>query len=265
VNDQFDESPAESAWRVSAFVWAILIAAAWIVFELTANRLLVVATFCLKAGWQDARTAFWIRRRDPDRDRRDVLVPVMLAWGLVKVMFAGLGAGLLAGGGLLILTLAGLNPNAPQQFRTEVVPLLAAGTVGFLLSAAAMYYAVPFAALNKRRIWVDSFISNSREANLWPPIHFRVNRFGWVWWTAVVEPVIGGLGNWAWHLGPQRNVRPDLSVAVLAAIVIGSSLWGLIAAAFYRATVARSPEECWPEIGDSTALSSPADPLHRNE
>jgi hypothetical protein len=262
VNDHFEERTGEAAWRSATIGWTLLVSAAWIVFELTANRLLVVATFCLKAGWQDARTALWMWRRDPDSDRRDVLVPIMLAWGLVKVMVTGLGTGLLAGAGLLLLSLAGLLKNVPQQLRADVIPLLATGAVGFLMSATVMYFAVPFTIFNKRRIWVDSSIRLSRRADAWPPVHFRANRFGWVWLTAVIQPVVGTLGNWAWHLGPQRNPHPILSAAVLAAIAVGSLAWGMIAMVFFRATVARSPSECWPDIDGGAAIESVTDARH---
>src|SRR5437016_4928589 len=49
--------------------WPAVLAAGWLFYELTAQPNLGAAVVCAKFGWNDFRTAWWLRRVDPDRRR----------------------------------------------------------------------------------------------------------------------------------------------------------------------------------------------------
>ena len=70
-------------------LWALLLIVAWLVFELTAQPALAVAAVCVKFGWEDFRTARWLRRSDPDRLRGRACFWLYVASGLWKTAITG--------------------------------------------------------------------------------------------------------------------------------------------------------------------------------
>ena len=60
---------SESAGWIDRFIWAVLLAFAWIVFEITANATLSILLACLRFGANDLQTAYWLWKEDPQRAR----------------------------------------------------------------------------------------------------------------------------------------------------------------------------------------------------
>ena len=63
----------------------LLLVIGWVLYELTAQPALGVAAVCIKFGWDDFRTAWWLRRRDPDWRRARACFWLYLASGLWKL------------------------------------------------------------------------------------------------------------------------------------------------------------------------------------
>src|SRR5947209_18895965 len=63
-----DEERPGRGWH-GPFTWTGLLAVGWVLYELTAQPAVGAVAVCLKFGWEDFRTALWLRRRDPDRRR----------------------------------------------------------------------------------------------------------------------------------------------------------------------------------------------------
>src|SRR6266566_1511806 len=63
-----NERRSARRWR-GAFTWTGLLVVGWALYELTTQPALGAVAVCLKFGWEDFRTARWLRRRDPDRRR----------------------------------------------------------------------------------------------------------------------------------------------------------------------------------------------------
>src|SRR5262245_2789700 len=82
------ERPQETATR-----WAVglslLIILGWVLFELTAQVPLALAVVCLKFGWEDFRTAVWLRKEDPCRARGWAEFWLFVSSGLWKTALVG--------------------------------------------------------------------------------------------------------------------------------------------------------------------------------
>ena len=65
--------------------WWLILTVAFVVTELTAHPAIGVGVLCLKFGWDDFRTALWLRRRDPNRRRGAVCSWFYLSSGLWRV------------------------------------------------------------------------------------------------------------------------------------------------------------------------------------
>src|SRR6478672_8194353 len=79
----------EGAPRPSPWFWPVLLAIAFLVYELTAQPGLGAAIACTKFGWDDFLTARWLRRRDPDRRRGKASFWLFVAAGLWKTAVTG--------------------------------------------------------------------------------------------------------------------------------------------------------------------------------
>jgi hypothetical protein len=122
---------------------------------------------CIKFGWQDFKTARWLRRRDPDRQRGRTCAWVYLANGLYKV----------AGAGLLLLlefgVLSAVSDRANGQGPDELMPYVqeAALTAFFALVIFSLVAMVGFvrALWSSQKLWVNRRVHFARERDAWPP------------------------------------------------------------------------------------------------
>src|SRR6478672_3123529 len=129
----------EGAPRPSPWFWPVLLAIAFLVYELTAQPGLGAAIACTKFGWDDFLTARWLRRRDPDRRRGRASFWLFVAAGLWKTAVTGV---------VVLFVVAFLEaawrrqhpPPAGGQAPPPSAALagaLAAALVGFTLSTLA--------------------------------------------------------------------------------------------------------------------------------
>jgi hypothetical protein len=58
--DEYPDQQARSRWH-TPLTWSALAALGLLVYELTAQPALGVSVLCLKFGWNDWRTALWLR------------------------------------------------------------------------------------------------------------------------------------------------------------------------------------------------------------
>jgi hypothetical protein len=80
-----DDSGGEPPrWR-RPFTWVTLVAIGWVLYELTARPALGSVAVCIKFGWEDFRTALWLRRRDPYLLRGRACFWLHLASGLFRI------------------------------------------------------------------------------------------------------------------------------------------------------------------------------------
>src|SRR5205807_7892047 len=82
-NHEDDERRPARRWH-GAFTWTGLLVVGWMLYELTAQPALGAVAVCLKFGWEDFRTARWLRRRDPERRRGRACFWLYAGNGLLK-------------------------------------------------------------------------------------------------------------------------------------------------------------------------------------
>src|SRR5688500_12502652 len=123
---EVDRPDARGTW-----VWLWLLLLGFVIYELTAYPALGIGTVCLKFGWEDFRTALWLRRTDPLPARGRACFWLYLSFGLLKTAITG---GILM---LVCATLAPLiQPNAVGNAPTaEFVVATVTAFGGFMLSA----------------------------------------------------------------------------------------------------------------------------------
>src|SRR5579883_2341719 len=119
--------------------WPMLFVAGWLLYELTTKPTLGAVAVCLKFGWEDFRTAIWLRRNDPRRLRGRACFWLYLASGLAKT--AGVA-------GLMSIAFVAISPKGPaaQGPRWAAIMEMAAWTglatlTGLACAIVALGYA----------------------------------------------------------------------------------------------------------------------------
>ena len=68
--DDLNETGNESRSQRWSFIsWPLILVIAFLIFEVTNDPAFAALAMCLKFGWEDFRTARWLRKTDPDRGR----------------------------------------------------------------------------------------------------------------------------------------------------------------------------------------------------
>src|SRR4051812_6530610 len=76
--------PPSRRWPMP-ITWLGLMTVAWALYELTAQPVLGAMALCIKLGWDDFCTAFWLERRDPSPMRGRACFWLYVANGAWKV------------------------------------------------------------------------------------------------------------------------------------------------------------------------------------
>jgi hypothetical protein len=258
--DTTEEKPARH-WHV-AITWSTLILAGVILYELTNSPAVGTAALCSKFGWEDFKTAHWLRRFDRRRQRGRACWWLYVAWGLWKIGIAGLGVNFAIISGLSLLNVRRLGLAAGQLNRL-FEPMKGAGimlAVGISLSAIAAIIAALCAARARVRLWLHGEVTRARRANFWPPydlLRARTNRIGALQLTScmilcfVFVPAIGfsagrlfrPVGNFDW--APLVFLVTALPTAIV---------WTKLS----HFVTAGSPDQCW---APDEVAASPDDPV----
>lgn len=239
--------PTESTWP-QQLVLPLLLALAWLLFELTANATLCVFVACLKFGWQDFRTAIWLMRTDPVRPRGKSGFWFYLSSGIWKTAIVPILAVFIIGilWGLFASRAFGANEAILRQIH-------AAMKVG-VGASAILVIVVGIAALttwrNDLRMWVHHDLHHSRRENVWPPewpypLWKHDNRGRAILATALIVLTItlpAVLFPFAVMLAPGAEIT------VVLGIVFGVPIGAAFSYALLRERIfAITPEQCWPE------------------
>src|SRR5580658_3696594 len=85
--DDLDTPPPPGRWDF-LFSWTGLFLVGWVLYELTSQAFLGVTIFCFKLGWEDFRTAIWLRSKDPVAVRGKMELWIFIASGLWRTAIA---------------------------------------------------------------------------------------------------------------------------------------------------------------------------------
>ncbi|MCA9258082.1 MAG: hypothetical protein KDA61_02725 [Planctomycetales bacterium] len=236
-----------------------LLVLAWLLFEVTANATLSVLVTCLKFGWEDFRTANWLRRTDPQPVRGAACSWFYFASGVWKTAIVPiLAVMLMSFFWASFFPMARPNPQVAEQ-------LLSAVTVGFM-AAIVLVLVVSVAVVRsistQTRVWVHHDLHHSRRRNVWPPEFphgplAHQNRGRSILATAILFctitfPVL------MFRVVVRLNA-PQEMVAVLG-LVFGTPIAATFAYAVLRDRLfAQRPQECWAECDVPMAATSVLD------
>jgi hypothetical protein len=236
----------------------VVLLAGWLLYELTAEPALAVALACGKFGWSDARSAFWLRRVDPDRRRGAACFWWYLTFGLWKVALTATLTMILLGYVSLALG-GGAAPPPPRQAPSPVLGgALLAAAVGFGLSFLSSYVALWAALRHGVRIWLGVAPHRARHGRFWPPCHGQVNFAPYVTFTTMVLTIVASLATVVTAV-TVLDWRPQgpLGAFAVMTLVLGLTCGVLTAyPALAGRVMARSPQECWPPDPDESAVQA---------
>jgi hypothetical protein len=252
-----DDTAIRPRW--SHLFWPVILALAFVVYELTSQPGLGAAIACTKFGWDDFLTASWLYKRDPNRRRAHAELWLGVAVGLWKVAVTGI-AVMFAAAFLEAAFRGPPAPAVPIQPPKTIAIALAVSFLGFAASTIATLRAFRLAWSNRQRLWYDKGLHWDRRADRWPPMpgaSERTNQAGLVLLTALLVtgialPVFGlvftyflmvaARAHFGWPLAWGEPVAGMvwllLSLGLPIAMLIGRDVIG-------ARVLARSPGECW--------------------
>jgi hypothetical protein len=240
-----DTEPKPRRWRLP-FSWMGMILLAWMVFEVTRSPALGAVCICLKFGWDDARTAWWLFRRDPDHYRARTLLCLYLAWAIWKVAVVGF---------VMSLAFAAVVPRrmplpaAPPQALLAFVSTFLTAVIGFLSAGLLTLMALLLAWVGRCRLWLDSGVRRARRFDYWPPTPFCLGRTNYLPYV-ILSTIILVLLLAVITLG-IAGARGRVGVAAFFILSIFSPVIVLLLReSLVHRVGAETPQECWPEEWD---------------
>jgi len=243
------EHPAGPQRRwFSLLTLAALLLVGWAVVELTAQPALGVAAVCTKFGWEDFRTGWWLRQRDPNRRRGAACFWLHVASGLWKIAIT---ASLMIFA-YIALKLLGLIGGRPAALHLVGAMLTAFCTIG--LATVTACRALLLARAGGVRLWLHPHVHRARRADRWPPVRAgQRNLGGTLVGTALFALLVPALfavmllGVRQW-LGPLQRPVPALVFLAgfpLLCSLLGLGLYYFVRGVLNRRVFARVPEQCW--------------------
>lgn len=224
----------------------MLLVAGFATFELTTSATLTVLLLCGKFGWNDLRTALWLRRKDPDVRRGRVCAVFYMASALWKVSLTAVAAMFTV---VFLAMFIGLpRGDAPPEFVAAA--LLAA--IAPSISSVVTWLGVALARRYSIKVWIEPAIHRARRERVWPPHEFcRANQAGYLLIAAILCPaaplaVLSMAAACIFLEGARHNlmVLPTL-LAVFAVETLMAVLALSLKERVARAVVAMLPEDCW--------------------
>ncbi len=259
TDDEYSESDSPAgakAERWGWIAWGLLVAVGVALYELFHQPALLGVTISLKFAWGDARTAFWLRYRDPDRRRGLANLWVYLGYGLWK---AAICAFLLT---FVFMALEqaihGKGANRPAGPKDNTLILIFAGSCGgsfftALLSGAVSCVGFVLAKRAGAKIWLNSRVAACRVRDAWPPEGGDANRLSQVALTSALlcsALILGTVAVGIAFLFPGNNNAPAPWIGLVATfgVVLAMPVLALsINDQVKKRLLALSPFEAWPD------------------
>jgi hypothetical protein len=219
---------------------------------LTSDPGLAAAISCLKFGWEDFRTAFWLRRVDPDRNRGRACYWFQIAEGLAKIVVHAL---------IILVVIDFLDeslkrPQAPPRVRPVGSNMLRAVSIttalGFGLCWVAVIFGTRFALRHCVKVWIGPAARLARQRRYWPPDRGGANGV-WLSTAAFLSRYALPLITFTWLLA-DLVAPPKLPVACVPIVGLMCMLPGygvvIYTRSFQPRVFAATPLECWAPMPD---------------
>ena len=171
-----DGSETPPKQRGSFLTLPVIFVVGWIIYEVTHNPAMAAMAMCLKFGWEDFRTARWLWRTDPDRNRGRACYWLYLASGLWQTAVIGVA--------MVLLTVALDQVIQVQQQGAAAIgdlfSLLRGAFIailfGFVFSSMSTYIALLSARRYGVHPWLNGSVHIARRQGHWPPLYGHRNR-----------------------------------------------------------------------------------------
>jgi hypothetical protein len=145
--------------------WPLLIVLGLLVYEVAALQVIGAMVACSKLGWQDLRTAFWLRRRDTDAQRGWTYFWLYVTWALNKIVISAF---------LVTLALSSIGGDGGPWMSA-----LAQVIIGLLFLVVSASVTIGRALRHGTILWLSPDMHRARRADEWPPTPYlqeRMNR-----------------------------------------------------------------------------------------
>ncbi|GDY09332.1 hypothetical protein LBMAG52_28180 [Planctomycetia bacterium] len=278
-DEVFEIEPSDSGGMFAHLPWWLILTVAVVVTELTAHPSIGVIVLCFKFGWNDFRTAHWLRRRDPNRRRGAVCSWFYLSSGLWRVCSWSFALMFIA----IIFFVAteppqarpANRPNADPDLPPEVMTCMAMWMGSFVVATLLTLLSVCFAWRRPVKVWISRSVSESRRLNEWPPRPaprlrpdpnllncWMVSSGAGLFVLLFIIGVAALMASFdaAKPLGPAGNNQwADVVFGVIVGVFvpIGSAFLILVFGGMtFKRIGAGSPTECWPANEPTTELGS---------
>ena len=216
--------------------WWLLAAIAVAVAELTAHPALGVVIFCVKFGLNDWRTAAWLCRVDPRRERSHTLWWFLIGSGCLKIFLVST----LVFPILARIWVALFN----QDVTNEILVALGVGIGGMAVSFVMSHIGLVVAWRRRERVWLNSQLHRCRDQNCWPPQLTAPNRVQDVLTFSAIPAVLGTVVGVIFMLVGMIGglARVGLAGSGLA-LVCGAIM--LHHVSLVKRVLAKTPGDCW--------------------
>lgn len=247
-----DAPPKRSGGLLRLLTLPFMLGLGMLVYELSESPGLAAVFMCAKFGFNDARTALWLRRTDPDRARGRACFWLYLSSGLWKTALTALAMMFL----VVFLVAHARQPGQPPPPQNGPPPLFVGAVltmlIAFLLSTLTTFRALWHGLRHNVRFWLSGRVHTARGRGVWPPNYGTVNHASVVLTTgvvigfALVVPILLGLffGILTALAGPIPPAVIGVSFAVVMLVVLPILLL-IFKDHLVTRVHALHPEECW--------------------
>lgn len=264
TDDDYPESdrPAGAkAERLGWIAWGLIVAVGVALYELFHQPALLGVTISLKFAWGDARTAFWLRTRDPVRRRGLANLWIYIGYGLWK---AAISAFLLSFVFIALdQAIHGKGGNRPPGPKDDTLLMIFAGSCGgsfftALISGTVSCVGFVLAMLAGAKIWLNSRVAACRVRDVWPPEGGEANQLAQVALTSALlcsALILGTVAVGIAFLIPGNNNAPAPWIGIVATfgVIIAMPVLALsINDQVKKRLLALTPVEAWPDDESGT-------------
>jgi hypothetical protein len=227
-----------------------LLALGFLVFEATSQPALGIVVVCVKFGWNDLLTAYWLRMRDPVAGRGRTCFWLYLNSGFLKIGGSAFGFCLLLA---IIQSLVDAKNPAPVKGKNEAALVINhTAVLGMAAFALGSLFALPtlwWAWRTGTKLWLDSALHRARRLDHWPPSRTDSNGKNRAKIVLPASFIILILPTTLWALDSWALNHRNAALWISASLVfIPGIILGLSGPLFGWA-LAKNPGECWVASG----------------